>query len=40
VDTGVAASERGKDDRTALLAQALHSLEQSRAERRVRSFQP
>ena len=40
VDTSVAASERGKDDRTALLAQALHSLEQSRAERRVRSFQP
>src|SRR5437870_3721192 len=40
VDTGVAASERGKDDRSALLAQALHSLEQSRAERRVRSFQP
>jgi len=40
VDTGVAVSERGKDDRTALLAQALHSLEQSRTERRVRSFQP
>jgi diguanylate cyclase (GGDEF)-like protein len=40
VDTGVAASERGKDDRTALLAQAMQSLEQARTERRLRSFKP
>lgn len=40
VDTGVAASERGKDDRTALLAQAMQSIEQARAERRTRSFNP
>lgn len=40
VDTGVGASERGKDDRAALLAQAMHSLEQARNERRTRSFNP
>ena len=40
VDTGVAASERGKDDRTALIAQALQSLDQARTERRMRSFKP
>jgi diguanylate cyclase (GGDEF)-like protein len=40
VDTGVAASEHGKDDRAALLAQAMQRLEQSRAERRTRSFNP
>jgi diguanylate cyclase (GGDEF)-like protein len=40
VDTGVAASERGKDDRTAMLAQALQSLQQARTERRTRSFNP
>ena len=40
VDTGVAASERGKDDRTAMLAQALQSLQQARGERRTRSFNP
>jgi len=40
VDTGVAASERGKDDRAAMLAQALQSLRQARAERRTRSFNP
>jgi len=38
VDTGVAASERGKDDRAALLARAMDSLEQARSERRTRSF--
>src|SRR5437868_11342393 len=32
VDTGVAASERGKDDRLALIGQALQSLEQARTE--------
>ncbi len=40
VDTGVGGSERGKDDRAALLAQAMHSLEQARNERRTRSFNP
>ncbi len=40
VDTGVAASEHGKDDRAALLAQAMQRLAQSRAERRTRSFNP
>jgi diguanylate cyclase (GGDEF)-like protein len=40
VDTGVAASEHGKDDRAALLAQAMQSLAQSRGERRTRSFNP
>jgi diguanylate cyclase (GGDEF)-like protein len=40
VDTGVAASEHGKDDRAALLAQAMQSLAQSRSERRTRSFNP
>ena len=40
VDTGVAASEHGKDDRAALLAQATQRLAQSRAERRTRSFNP
>jgi diguanylate cyclase (GGDEF)-like protein len=40
IDTGVAASEHGKDDRAALLAQAMQSLAQSRSERRTRSFNP
>jgi hypothetical protein len=40
VDTGVAASEHGKDDRAALLASAMQSLAQSRGERRTRSFNP
>jgi diguanylate cyclase (GGDEF)-like protein len=40
VDTGVAASEHGKDDRAALLAQAMQSLAQARNERRTRSFNP
>ena len=40
VDTGVAASERGKDDRLSLMAQALQSLDQARTERRMRSFKP
>ena len=40
VDTGVAASEHGKDDRAAVLAQAMQRLAQSRAERRTRSFNP
>jgi diguanylate cyclase (GGDEF)-like protein len=40
VDTGVAASEHGKDDRAALLAQAMQSLAQARTERRTRSFNP
>jgi diguanylate cyclase (GGDEF)-like protein len=40
VDTGVAASEHGKDDRAALLAQAMQSLARSRSERRTRSFNP
>ncbi len=40
VDTGVASSEHGKDDRAALLAQAMQSLAQSRSERRTRSFNP
>ena len=40
VATGVAASEHGKDDRLALLAQASQSLEQSRTERRMQSFKP
>src|ERR1700724_1343232 len=40
VDTGVAASEHGKDDRAALLAQAMQSLTQARSERRTRSFNP
>ena len=40
VDTGVAASEHGKDDRAALLAQAMQSLAQARSERRTRSFNP
>jgi diguanylate cyclase (GGDEF)-like protein len=40
VDTGVAASEHGKDDRAALLAQAMQSLTQARTERRTRSFNP
>ncbi|TME48019.1 MAG: diguanylate cyclase [Chloroflexi bacterium] len=40
VDTGVAASERGKDDRLALIGQALQSLEQARTERRMQSFKP
>jgi hypothetical protein len=38
VDTGVAASEHGKDDRLALIGQGLQSLEQARTERRTRSF--
>jgi len=40
VDTGVAASEHGKDDRAAVLAQAMQSLAQARSERRTRSFNP
>jgi hypothetical protein len=40
VATGVAASEHGKDDRLALLAQASQSLEQSRTERRMQNFKP
>jgi diguanylate cyclase (GGDEF)-like protein len=40
VDTGVAASEHGKDDRPALLAAAMQSLTQARNERRTRSFNP
>lgn len=40
VDTGVAASERGKDDRLSLVAQGLQSLDQARTERRMRSFKP
>ena len=40
VDTGVAASEHGKDDRAALLTQAMQSLAQARSERRTRSFNP
>jgi diguanylate cyclase (GGDEF)-like protein len=40
VDTGVAASEHGKDDRAALLSQAMQSLAQARSERRTRSFNP
>jgi GGDEF domain-containing protein len=40
VDIGVAASEHGKDDRAALLAQAMQSLAQARNERRTRSFNP
>ncbi len=40
VDTGVAASEHGKDDRLALLGQAMQSLEQARNERRMQSFKP
>ena len=40
VDTGVAASEHGKVDRAALLAQGMQSLGQARNERRTRSFNP
>jgi diguanylate cyclase (GGDEF)-like protein len=40
VDTGVAVSERGKDDRLALIGQGLQSLEQARTERRLQSFKP
>lgn len=40
VDTGVGASEHGKDDRLALMAQASESLDQARTERRMRSFKP
>lgn len=40
VDTGVAVSEHGKDDRLALIGQALQSLEQARTERRLQSFKP
>jgi diguanylate cyclase (GGDEF)-like protein len=40
VDTGVSSSERGKDDRLALIAQGLQSLDQARTERRMRSFKP
>lgn len=40
VDTGVAASARGKDDRRSLVAQAMQSLDQARTERRTRSFKP
>jgi len=38
VNIGVGASEGGKDDRTALLAQARQGLEQSRNERRISGF--
>jgi diguanylate cyclase (GGDEF)-like protein len=38
VDTGAAASERGKDDRASLLTQATQSLEQARNERRRSTF--
>ncbi|MEO6797209.1 MAG: diguanylate cyclase [Candidatus Dormibacter sp.] len=38
VNTGVGASEGGKDDRTALMAQARQGLEQSRNERRISGF--
>src|SRR5919108_514208 len=37
VDTGVAASPGGKDDRRSLLAQAMQSLDQARTERRMQS---
>ena len=40
VDTGVAASERGRDDRASLLAQATQSLDQARSERRLSAFKP
>jgi diguanylate cyclase (GGDEF)-like protein len=40
VDTGVAASEKGKLDRVSLLAQAAQGLEQARAERRMSDFKP
>ena len=40
VNAGVAASERGKDDRLALLGQARQSLDQARTERRMQSFKP
>jgi diguanylate cyclase (GGDEF)-like protein len=40
VDTGVAASARGKDDRRSLIAQAMQSLDQARTERRMQSFKP
>lgn len=38
VNTGVAASEGGKDDRAAMLSQGRSSLEQSRNERRISGF--
>lgn len=38
VNTGVAASEGGKDDRVAMLSQGRSSLEQSRNERRISGF--
>jgi len=38
VNTGVGATEAGKDDRAALLAQARQGLEQSRNERRISGF--
>ena len=40
VDTGVAASAHGKDDRRSLIAQAMQSLDQSRTERRMQGFRP
>jgi diguanylate cyclase (GGDEF)-like protein len=40
VDTGVAASAGGKDDRRSLLAQAMQSLDQARTERRMQGFKP
>ena len=38
VNTGIGATEAGKDDRSALLAQARQGLEQSRNERRISGF--
>jgi diguanylate cyclase (GGDEF)-like protein len=40
VDTGVASSERGKDDRRSLIAEALQSIYQARTERRRQSLKP
>jgi diguanylate cyclase (GGDEF)-like protein len=40
VDTGVASSERGKDDRRSLIAEALQSIDQARTERRRQSLKP
>jgi diguanylate cyclase (GGDEF)-like protein len=40
IDTGVAASERGQLDRVSLLAVSAEGLQQARAERRTRSFNP
>jgi len=40
VNVGVAASEAGKDDRAAMLAQADESLAQAKSERRISGFKP